>query len=129
MSTHTPVAIALGTALAGLTLAGASFAMQPLAQGYMLAAADIKGQEGSCGMQKADTDQDGRISQAEFAAAHPDRTDQFARIDTNQDGFIDEAEHRAHHAAQGTEDKTGKQAGEGKCGEGKCGEGGCGGAR
>ncbi|AKC87526.1 HvfA family oxazolone/thioamide-modified RiPP metallophore [Pseudoxanthomonas suwonensis] len=138
MSKQKPAALALGTALAGLTLTGAAFAMQPLAQGYMLAAGDAakaqegKCGEGKCGIEKVDTDKDGRVSQAEFVAAHPDKADQFAKIDANQDGFIDEAERKAHHAAKGTEGKCGEQAGdkkagEGKCGEGKCGEGKCGG--
>ena len=138
MSKHTPVAVALGTALAGLTLSGAAFAMQPLAQGYLLAASDPaqaaktaegKCGEGKCGIAQVDTDKDGRVSRAEFDAAHPDKAGQFAKIDANQDGFIDEAERKAHHAAKGAEGKCGeKKAGEGKCGEGKCGEGKCGGA-
>ena len=46
MSKQKPAAIALGTALAGLTLTGAAFAMEPLAQGYMLAAGETaKAQE------------------------------------------------------------------------------------
>ena len=137
MSKQKPVAIALGTALAGLTLSGAAFAMEPLAQGYMLAAGEAakaqegKCGEGKCGMGKVDTDKDGRVSQAEFVAAHPEKAEQFAKIDANQDGFLDEAERKAHHAAKGTEGKCGEKAdkaGEGKCGEGKCGEGKCGGA-
>ncbi|WP_037060044.1 HvfA family oxazolone/thioamide-modified RiPP metallophore [Pseudoxanthomonas suwonensis] len=133
MTKQKPAAFALGTALAGLTLAGSTFAMEPLAQGYMLAASDTaKAQEGKCGMGKADADGDGRISQAEFAAAHPDKAEHFSKMDTNQDGFVDEAEHKAHHAAKAGEGKCGdkaeKKAGEGKCGEGKCGEGKCGGA-
>ena len=41
MSNKKPVAIALGTALAGgLVLSGSAFAMQPLAQGYLLSAQD-----------------------------------------------------------------------------------------
>lgn len=137
MSKQKPAAIALGTALAGLTLSGGAFAMEPLVQGYMLAAGDAakaqegKCGEGKCGIEKVDTDKDGRISQVEFAAAHPDKAENFAKIDTNADGFIDEAERKAHHAAKGSEgkcgEKTGKKAGEGKCGEGKCGEGKCGG--
>jgi len=138
MSKHKPAAIALGTALAGLSLTGAAFAMQPLAQGYMLAAGETakaqegKCGEGKCGIEKVDTDKDGRISQAEFAVAHPDKADQFATIDANQDGFLDEAERKAHQAAKGSEGKCGektgdKKTGEGKCGEGKCGEGKCGG--
>ena len=135
MSKQKPAAIALGTALAGLTLTGAAFAMEPLAPGYMLAAGETakaqegKCGEGKCGMDKVDADKDGRVSQAEFVAAHPAKADQFAKIDANQDGFIDEAERKAHPAAKGAEGKCGeKKAGEGKCGEGKCGEGKCGGA-
>lgn len=107
--------IVCGALASGFVLAGSAFAMQPLAQGYLLAAPDEgdKAGEGKCGMAKADTDKDGKISQAEFTAAHPDGKEKFASIDTNKDGFIDAAEHKAHH-------------GEGKCGEGKCGEGKCG---
>jgi uncharacterized low-complexity protein len=113
-----PVLAAAGIA-GSLLLAGAAFAATPLAQGYMLgaqeAAADHgdKGHEGSCGMDKMDTDQDGRISPAEFAAAHDGDDSRFAEHDPDGDGFISAAEMDAHHA-----DKAGM---EGKCGEGKCG--------
>ncbi|MDH5832882.1 HvfA family oxazolone/thioamide-modified RiPP metallophore [Luteimonas kalidii] len=135
-SSHKPAAVAIGTALAGgLLLSGSAFAVTPLAQGYLLGAQDAataeakahEGQcggdkaksegkcgEGKCGMEKADTDKDGRISRAEFDAAHPDKADKFAGIDANADGFIDQAEHDAHSAARKTDM-------EGKCGEGKCG--------
>ena len=141
-SNHKPVSLALCTALAGgLALSGATFAMQPLAQGYLASAtagaaeekaatdtdkkaegscgadkkaAEGKCGEGKCGMDKADADKDGKISQAEFTAAHPGKDGKFADIDANKDGFIDAAEHKAHA--------------EGKCGEGKCGEGKCGGS-
>ena len=102
----------------GIVLAGSAFAMQPLAQGYLLAApesaaapaSDGKGGEGKCGLAKADTDKDGKVSSAEFATAHPDApADKFAGIDTNKDGFVDAAEMKAHKGM------------EGKCGEGKCG--------
>ncbi len=128
----------LGAVIAGGSLlAGQGFAMDELAQGYMLTAGDAakgtegkcgegKCGEGSCGMDKVDADKDGRVSQAEFVAAHPERADQFGKIDANQDGFLDEAERKAWHAAQATPTAEPK-AGEGKCGEGKCGEGGCGG--
>jgi uncharacterized low-complexity protein len=135
-----PVAAAIGTALAGgLLLSGSAFAVTPLAQGYLLGAQDAaaKAQEGACGAHKAqhegkcgegrcgvdklDTDGDGRVSRAEFDAAHPDKAGKFDEIDANGDGFIDAAEHDAHHAAS-------KADAEGKCGEGKCGEGACGGA-
>jgi len=135
-SSKKPVAVAIGTALAGgLMLSGSSFAVTPLAQGYLLGAqdaatADAKAQEGNCGGDKAkaegkcgegkcgldkiDTDKDGKVSRAEFDAAHPDKGDKFAAIDTNGDGFVDQAEHEAHKAAS-------KGDMEGKCGEGKCG--------
>lgn len=139
-----PVAIAIGTALAGgLMLSGSAFAVTPLAQGYLLGAqdaatpteaatADAKAEEGKCGegkcgegkcgIEKVDTDGDGKVSRAEFDAAHPGKGDKFVAMDTNQDGFVDAAEKDAHHAA-------GKAGEEGKCGEGKCGEGKCGGSR
>ena len=112
-----PVAVAIGAALAGgLALSGSAFAMQPLAQGYMLAAASVAGDdkaaEGSCGMEKMDSDKDGRISKAEFTVAHDNDDSKFAAHDPDSDGFISAEEMKAHHAAK---------AGEGKCGEGKCG--------
>lgn len=107
-----PAAIAIALA-GGIALSGSAFAMQDLAQGYLLSAGETaKAGEGKCGMSKADADKDGKVSQAEFNAAHPDKAAKFATIDTNKDGFIDATEHKAH--------------GEGKCGEGKCGEGKCG---
>lgn len=116
--TNKPAAVAIALA-GGLALTGSAFAMEPLAQGYLLAAGETaKAGEGKCGLAKADTDKDGKVSQAEFAAAHPDKAAKFAEIDTNKDGFIDAAEHKAHAGTKGAE---------GKCGEGKCGEGKCGG--
>ncbi|KAF1686378.1 calcium-binding protein [Pseudoxanthomonas broegbernensis] len=111
--------------------------MQPLAQGYMLAAGEagkaVEGRcgEGMCGVSIPDTDGDGRVSPQEFAAAWPAEADRFAQADANGDGYIDTEEMKAYHAgtpeggcgAHGAVDK----AGEGKCGEGKCGEGKCGG--
>jgi len=134
-SHHRPSTLAMSAALAGgLALAGSAFAMQPLAQGYLLSAGDgakaAEGKcgEGKCGIDKADTDKDGKVSQAEFVAAHPDKADKFASIDANADGFLDAAEVKAHHEGKCGEGKNDKAAKEGKCGEGKCGEGKCGGA-
>lgn len=123
-----PVALAVCTAIGGLSLSASAFAMNELTSGYMAAAGNAmpgeKGKEGKCGegkcgMDKADSDKDGKVSQAEFAAAHPDKAADFAKMDANGDGFIDADEHKAHKA----EGKCGadKKAGEGKCGEGKCG--------
>ena len=142
-SNSKPASLALCTALVGgLALSGSAFAMQPMTQGYLLAAsasapgdkaaegkcgadkkaegkcgADMKAAEGKCGegkcgMDKADTDKDGKLSRAEFTTAHADKSAMFDSMDSNKDGFIDAAEHKAHA--------------EGKCGEGKCGEGKCG---
>ncbi len=145
-----PVATALGAAIAGLVLSGSAFSMQPLAQGYMLGAAtgvpgaadgdghaaaegkcgEGKCGEGKCGMAKMDTDKDGRLSQAEFAAAHDGDASKFASHDPDGDGFITAGEIAAHHAAKAEAGATSGDAspaedkaamGEGKCGEGKCG--------
>ncbi|HEU4773901.1 MAG TPA: EF-hand domain-containing protein [Lysobacter sp.] len=84
--------------------------------------------EGKCGMAKMDTDQDGKLSPAEFAAAHGGDSSKFAAYDGNGDGFIDADEMKAHHAAKKAAMMPAKAAGtpakadmEGKCGEGKCG--------
>ena len=142
-SNKKPTVAVIGTALVGgMMLSGSTFAVTPLAQGYLLgtqeaaATTEAKAQEGSCGadkasgegkcgegkcgMDKLDTDGDGKVSRAEFGVAHPEKTNQFDVIDANRDGFIDAAEKEAHHGA--------KSGAEGKCGEGKCGEGKCGGA-
>ena len=147
--TSKPNVLALGAALAGgLVLSGSAFAMQPLAQGYMLASADVaegscgasktadgktaegscgadkakmantKAAEGQCGMDKMDADKDGRISRAEFAAAHDNDDSKFAAHDTDKDGFISATELQAHMGGSGG---SGKMMEEGKCGEGKCG--------
>lgn len=107
-------------------------------------------------MASMDTDKDGRLSRAEFNAAHQDKTmaqddwneqnaKKFAAHDLDGDGFISQAEMDKHHADMkakhegkcgegkcgegkcGAEKKADKSTSEGKCGEGKCGEGKCGG--
>jgi uncharacterized low-complexity protein len=152
MSTKTkPTTLVLGAALAGgLALGGSAFAMQPLAQGYMLAAADVAegscggktaegscggktaegacgadknahSAEGRCGLEAMDTNKDGRVSRAEFAAAHKNDDSKFAAHDTNKDGFISAEEMKAHMGGSGGASKAME---EGKCGEGKCGASG-----
>ena len=138
-SNQKPVSLALSAALVGgLALSASAFAMQPLAQGYLLSAtADVgekaaegKCGEGKCGMDKVDTDKDGKVSRAEFTTAHADKADKFDGMDTNKDGFIDAAEHKAHSEGKCGEGKCGADKkktdakadhAEGKCGEGKCG--------
>lgn len=118
-----PVALAVCTVIGGMALSASAFAMDELASGYMAGASAIAGDkaeegkcgEGKCGIDKVDTDKDGKVSAAEFSAAHPDKADRFATMDANGDGFVDQAEHDAH---KGDVEKAGM---EGKCGEGKCG--------
>ncbi len=130
-------AIAVGATLAGtLALTGSAFAMHSLAQGYMVSGQEaatahdhdkakaMKAGEKPHSMAGMDTDKDGKLSKAEFAAAHDGSDAKFAAHDPDGNGFISTAEMDAHHAAD-----AGKKKGmEGKCGEGKCGEGKCGGS-
>jgi len=135
-----PVSLAATAVLIGsLGLSASAFAMNDLAQGYLLGAgeavhaseaktAEGKCGEGKCGMAKMDTDKDDRISQAEFGVAHDGDTSKFARHDADSDGFISAAEMKAHKDGKSAEGKcgadkmkAGKAGMEGKCGEGKCG--------
>ncbi|HSD17909.1 MAG TPA: hypothetical protein VLC71_11710 [Thermomonas sp.] len=138
-----PLALLVGAAVA----AGSLFSMDAMAHGYMQdkAAAAKAGEgkcgegkcgegkcggqaagkdahEGGCGMAKMDTDKDGRLSRAEFDAAHKGKEEKFAAHDADGDGFISQAEMDKHHS----DASAGKGKTEGKCGEGKCGEGKCG---
>ena len=125
-SNNKPVALVLGAAVAtGTLVAGSLFSMQAMANGYMQDApkaeakategkcgegkcgegkcggskpADAKhAHEGGCGMAKMDTDKDGRLSRAEFDAAHKGKEEKFASHDLDGDGFISQAEMDAHH--------------------------------
>ncbi|HEY0661538.1 MAG TPA: EF-hand domain-containing protein [Lysobacter sp.] len=153
-----PIALAVSAALVGgLALSGSAFAMTDLASGYLLGAshaaaegncgADKKAEgacggdkakgegkcgEGKCGIEKMDTDKDGKVSSAEFGAAHDGDTSKFAKHDANSDGFITADEVKAHKEGKCGEGKCGgekktdaegdkKAEAEGKCGEGKCG--------
>lgn len=80
--------------------------------------------EGKCGLDMMDSDKDGKVSSAEFAARHASDTSMFAKHDTNNDGFISADELKAQMEAKCGADKKaagGKANMEGKCGEGKCG--------
>jgi uncharacterized low-complexity protein len=146
-----PLALAVGAALVGgIALSASAFAMTDLSSGYMVAASQAPGEagkkdaegkcgEGKCGIEVMDTDKDGKVSSAEFAAKHDGDTSMFAAHDANKDGFITADEVKAAKEGSCGGDK---KAGEGKCGgdkaadkkedkkadmEGKCGEGKCGG--
>ena len=111
----------LGVALVGLVLSSSAFAVQPLAQGYMVAAthatAEGKCGEGKCGTDEAkptakktaegkcgegqcgdarfaatDTDNDAKVSRAEFLAVVPNGAAPFAKKDVDKDGYISERE-------------------------------------
>lgn len=138
----------LTLAISAAIAAGSMFSMQAMATGYMhdakpatttakaaegncgghKADAAKANHEGACGMAKMDTDKDGRLSRAEFNAAHKGEENKFAAHDIDGDGFITQAEMDTHHAAMkqdGAKAKDDaamkKMEAEGKCGEGKCG--------
>lgn len=120
-----PLALAVGAALVGgIALSTSAFAMTDLASGYMLSAGE-HGKTAADKMTKMDTDKDGKISSAEFGAAHDGDTSKFASHDADKDGFISSEELKAHMEAKcgGDKDKAAgeKDKMEGKCGEGKCG--------
>ena len=115
----------LGITLAGLVLSGSAFAMQPLAQGYALAAshatAEGKCGEGKCGddhFAQVDTDNDGRVSRAEFLAAAPTAAADFPGKDVDKDGYISTNESyksiKATYEANGKELPAGLYANPGK---------------
>ena len=119
MTAKRKTALTLGTLAGTLALTGAAFAVTPLASGYM---ADGKHHgEGQCGVKSMDKDADGKLSKAEFAAAHDGKTDEFAAHDLNGDGFITQPEMDQAHAKMREAKKAGDKSAEGKCGAGKCG--------
>ena len=141
MSSKNKSPLVLGAALAGgLVLTGSAFAMQPLASGYMVSASavaegscgaehkahDMKAMgddkmksEGKCGMEHMDADKDGKVTKAEYVAAHKDGGD-FDSHDANKDGVLTADELKEHMGGAGGMGSN-KLMEEGKCGEGKCG--------
>lgn len=123
-TTRNKTAGLLGITLAGLVLSSAAFAVNPLSQGYMVAAAHAADEgkcgEGKCGSNESkptkagakktaegkcgegqcgdakfnaiDTDDDAKISRAEFLKVAPTGVAVFEKKDTNKDGYIDEME-------------------------------------
>ncbi len=133
MSNHNKKPVALAAALiGGLALSTSAFAMSELSAGYLLSAHEghsEKAGEGKCGgkghsLAAMDTNKDGSISRAEFAAAHGGDSSRFAKYDANNDGSISAAELKAAHEGKcgaGKKAAGAKANMEGKCGEGKCG--------
>ena len=92
-SNKKPLAVALGTALAGgLVLGGSAFAMTPLAQGYMLAAtsADASAQEGDATDKAKEASAEAKQLQSEIN----DLLAQAARIRKGEAGAGAKAEER-----------------------------------
>lgn len=125
MTAKRKTALTLGTLAGTLALSGAAFAVSPLANGYM-GHDDKQHAEGQCGVKSMDKNADGKLSPAEFAAAHDGKTDKFAAHDIDGDGFITQAEMDQAHARMREAKQAGGKSAEGKCGEGKCGAGKCG---
>ncbi len=94
----------IGVALAGLVLGNSAFAMQPLAQGYMLAASHATG-EGKCGEGKCGANEAKPAKGASAKAA---------------EGKCGEGKCGATEAKPGK--TAASKAAEGKCGEGQCGD-------
>ncbi len=90
----------LGVALAGLVLSGSAFAMQPLAQGYMLAAGHAAGEgkcgEGKCGASGAKAPKAAALKTAEGKCGEGQCGDaRFNKTDSNDDGLVSKAEYLA----------------------------------
>lgn len=89
-----------GVALAGLALSGTAFAMQPLSQGFMLAAAHA-GDEGKCGEGKCGSDSKPAKSSAAKKTAEGKCGEgqcgdaRFNKTDANDDGLVSKAEYLA----------------------------------
>ena len=150
--TRKSVALAVGSALAsGLTLTGSAFAMQPLAQGYLLGSSAVAVSrsvaEANCGAAKAAESNCGASKKAEHSCGAAKKQAEgkcgegkcgVAMMDTNKDGVVERSEFLAMHKDKGAmfdemdsnhdgkvtaaeHDAFMKTMSEGKCGEGKCG--------
>lgn len=127
-TTTKPAAVAVALA-SGILLAGSTFAMEPLAQGYLLAAPEAaKAGEGSRGEGKCGE------GNAAWPRPTPTRTARSRRPNSTpctlarrrcspgwtptRTGSSTRPSDKASNGAKGAEGKCGV---EGKCGEGKCG--------
>lgn len=129
-----PIAAAIGATLAGgLMLSGSAFASTQLAQGYLLGAQDAavptdRSAEGRCGSISMDSNNDGKVSRAEFTAAHAGTAADFDKLDANRDGYLDADESKMMQAegrcgsnkAPQPSEMSGEMSGD-KAGEGTCG--------
>ncbi|MBU8977846.1 MULTISPECIES: EF-hand domain-containing protein [unclassified Lysobacter] len=101
----------IGIALAGLVLGNSAFAMQPLAQGYMLAASHAAGEgkcgEGKCGSTQAKPAKGAASKAAEGKCGEGQCGDaRFNKTDANDDGLVSKAEYlKAVPTGEGWADK------------------------
>jgi uncharacterized low-complexity protein len=98
----------LGVALAGLVLSGSAFAVQPLAQGYMVAASHAAGEgkcgEGKCGATEGKTAKAATAKTAEGKCGEGKCGDaSFAKTDTTDDGLVSRAEFLAVAPTRGAD--------------------------
>jgi len=62
-------------------------------------------------LKAADTDNDGKLSEAEYAAGFPNApVERFAKLDRNSDGFVDRSDREDAEAAVGEKKKKGEAA-------------------
>lgn len=131
-----PTAVAIGaTLVGGLMLSGSAFASTQLAQGYLLGAQDAAkpadwSAEGRCGSISMDSNNDGKVSRAEFTAAHAGTSADFDKLDANRDGYLDADESKLLQAEGRCGSSTTPQPSEmsGETSGDKAGEGTCGGS-
>lgn len=62
-------------------------------------------------LKAADTDKDGKLSQAEYTAGFPNApVERFAKLDRNSDGYVDRSDREDAESAAGTKKKKGDAA-------------------
>ncbi|UNK48725.1 EF-hand domain-containing protein [Lysobacter sp. S4-A87] len=113
----------LGIALAGLVLSGSAFAMQPLSQGYMLAAshaaAEGKCGEGKCGASDAKSDNTTAVTRTAASKTAEGKCGEgqcgdarFNKTDSDDDGQVSKAEYlKVVPNGQGWSDKDSNRDG------------------
>ncbi|HSE13261.1 MAG TPA: hypothetical protein VLB69_11560 [Rudaea sp.] len=125
-----PIAVALGAAFVGslslgqVAQASSTFQMSSLIAPYAMAGTDAKATEGKCGMEKCDSNKDGKATKEEAMAAGWTEA-QFNMADTKHQGFLTQASFDAYHLLNKSEGGA-KKGKEGSCSADKKGkEGSC----
>ena len=98
MSSKMKSPLVLGATLVGsFLLSGAALAEGSCGAKHDQKMADKSMAEGKCGVANLDTNKDGKVSKAEYTAAHKQDASGFAMYDADKDGFVtsDEFEKKA----------------------------------